>query len=288
MIILRDITERKLLEVERSQSHDLLEQRVNERTAELVMANEKLNAEVDQRRHAELEKEKQRSEMEILYTLTFELAAMPLDADLEGMVTKRMKELTGAFIATVSEYNPVKKQLELRRIETESSALKEANRLMKRRVTELNFPVSDAMYQEMVNAVVGHRNTLSEATFGSIPPAISTILQNIFNLESFIGMAIQYEGELMGTMMIVIATWTAYYHRTGWSLLWRMFYRSFTDVNGLKLKGLKAKIAFVPWQRCCRKQFMNVICQVSSLTSIGRHSKCSVLRKLSQVWMYSI
>jgi PAS domain S-box-containing protein len=204
LIILRDITERKLLEVERSQSHDLLEQHVGERTAELVLANKKLNAEVDQRRRAELEKEKQRSEMEILYTLSFELAAMSLDADLEGTVTKRLKELTGAFIASVSEYNPAKKQLELRRIETESSAIREANRLMKRGVTELNFPVSDDMYREMVKAVVGHRNNLNEATFGSIPPAISTILQRLFNLESFIGMAIQHEGELMGTLMIVL------------------------------------------------------------------------------------
>ncbi len=204
MIILRDITERTLLEAERSQSHDLLGQRVNERTAELVMANEKLNTEVAQRWRAELEKEKQRHEMEILYTLTFELAAMPLDADLESIVTKRIKELTGAFIATVSEYNPLKKQLELRRIETESSAIREANRLMKRSVTDLNFPVSDAVYKEMVKAVVGHRNTLNEATFGSIPPKISTILQKLFNLQSFIGLAIQHEGELLGTLMIVL------------------------------------------------------------------------------------
>jgi PAS domain S-box-containing protein len=204
MIILRDITERKQLELERSQSHGLLEQRVSERTADLVMANEKLNAEVEQRRRAELEKEKQRHEMEILYSMTFELAAMPLDADLESIVTKRLKELTGAFIATVSEYNPAKKQLELRCIETESNAIREANRLMKRRISELNFPVSDTVYKEMVKTVVGHRNSLNEATFGSIPPTVSTILQRVFNLQSFIGMAIQHEGELMGTLMIVL------------------------------------------------------------------------------------
>jgi PAS domain S-box-containing protein len=204
LIILRDITERKRMELERSQSHDLLELHVRERTAELVKANEQLNAEVDQRQRTEQEKEKQRREMEILYTLTFELAGISMDADLESIITKRLKELTGAYIASVSEYNPVKKQLELRRIETESSAIREANRLMKRSVTEMSFPVNDEMYKEMVNGVVGHRNTFNEATFGSIPPTISTILQKLFNLESFIGMAIQHEGELMGTLMIIL------------------------------------------------------------------------------------
>jgi PAS domain S-box-containing protein len=204
MIIIRDINERKLLEDERRHGQDLLESRVNERTAELVKVNLRLNEEVEQRRIAEQEKENQRSEMEILYSLTVELASMPFEADLEGVVTTRLKQLTGAYIASISEYNPEKKQLELRYFKTESNAISEANRLLKRNISGLTFPVSDTMYKEMVNSVIGYKHNLSEVTFGSIPPSIGKILQNLFNLELFIGMAIQHEGVLIGSLMLIM------------------------------------------------------------------------------------
>ena len=159
---------------------------------------------VTERKRVEQEKETQRSEMETLYHLTVELAEMPVAADLEEMVTTRLKQLTGAYIVAVSEYNPAKKQLEQRRIETDSRAIREASRLLGRGVTELAYPVSEAMYTEMVQSKIGYRHTLTEATFGSIPPAASAVLQKLFNLELCIGMAIQHQGDLMGTLMLVL------------------------------------------------------------------------------------
>ncbi len=50
-----DITDRKHAEAERQHANERLEQRVRERTAELVQANEQLSAEVEQRRRAEEE-----------------------------------------------------------------------------------------------------------------------------------------------------------------------------------------------------------------------------------------
>jgi PAS domain S-box-containing protein len=52
-IIVTDITERKQLEENLKESHEELETRVTERTAELSAANEQLRGEVDQRRQAE-------------------------------------------------------------------------------------------------------------------------------------------------------------------------------------------------------------------------------------------
>ena len=204
MLILRDITafveqDEKILRYQAD-----LERRVAERTTDLEAANAQLKAEVEQRRRTEQEKEIQRSEMEILYRLTVELSALPLDGDLENVISKRLKQLTGAFVVSLSEYNLQKKQLELRRLETDSSAIEKANRLMRRNVTELTFPVDDKTYAEMVEVMVGQRGSLTEATFGAVPAAVGKVLQKLFNLEMFIGMIIQDQGELMGTVMLIL------------------------------------------------------------------------------------
>ena len=51
--IVRDITQRKMIELELKRSHDKLEQRVKERTAEILKSNELLKQEINERKKAE-------------------------------------------------------------------------------------------------------------------------------------------------------------------------------------------------------------------------------------------
>jgi PAS domain S-box-containing protein len=53
LVVLRDITKRKQAEVVLQRAHDELEQRVEERTTELVAANEQLKHEIEERKRAE-------------------------------------------------------------------------------------------------------------------------------------------------------------------------------------------------------------------------------------------
>lgn len=68
--VTRDLTERKKSEEELRQARDLLEKRVQERTAELMRANTRLQSEIEERRHAELalraSEERYRSLLELL------------------------------------------------------------------------------------------------------------------------------------------------------------------------------------------------------------------------------
>jgi len=57
IIILHDVSERKRAEETLRKAHDELEHRVEERTVELVMANEQLKGEIDERKRAEEERE---------------------------------------------------------------------------------------------------------------------------------------------------------------------------------------------------------------------------------------
>ena len=207
MLILRDITARKQQEDEQRRDQDALEQRVYERTADLKAANDSLKVEVEQRRQAENEKEKQRSEMEILYKLMVELAALPVEADLQGIITTRLKQLTGAYVVAITEYNPAKKQLEMRGLEIDNSVIRKISSLLGYDIAKLSYPVTDTIYTELINNTVIYRQSLSQATFGVIPPATADIIQKLFNLKAFVGMVAQYQGELMGSFVLVLQGW---------------------------------------------------------------------------------
>lgn len=202
MLIFRDVTEHMLYEQGLRRDQDTLERRVARRTSELNDANEALKAEVEQRRRAELQKETQRSDMETLYKLMVELAALPAETDTKAFISTRLMELTNAYFVAVTEYDPVKKQIELRHLESDNKAIQEVNQLIGKQLTELTFPVSDEMYAQMIEGNVGYRRSLSEVAFGSIPPIAGTMVEKLFNLDLFIGMAIQNQGELMGTFIL--------------------------------------------------------------------------------------
>ena len=68
---------------------------------------------------------------------------------------------------------------------------------------KMNLPVSEEDYQKIISEVVGYCDTLTEATFGAISPAVGHPLQKLFGVEQFIGLAILYKGELEATMLIV-------------------------------------------------------------------------------------
>jgi hypothetical protein len=64
--VARDITERRLAEEALRKAHDELEIRVQQRTSELVKANEKLALEIDAREAIDLQVEQQRSQPPII------------------------------------------------------------------------------------------------------------------------------------------------------------------------------------------------------------------------------
>jgi PAS domain S-box-containing protein len=56
----------------------------------------------------------------------------------------------------------------------------------------------------LVKSSVLYVNNLNEATLGVVPSAASALIARLFNLELFIGMVAQYQGEIMGTFILVM------------------------------------------------------------------------------------
>lgn len=88
LAIVRDISDRKLVEAEVQQVHDELEQKVQERTAELIRANELLRSEIATRQRAE-------EEVRFLQTMTQEIAESANFHSALGVTLRQVCNFTG-------------------------------------------------------------------------------------------------------------------------------------------------------------------------------------------------
>jgi PAS domain S-box-containing protein len=163
LVIVRDITERKQTETEIRQLSDYLKA-VNE--------------------------------------FGLELAGAPNEADLYELITSRLKAVTGAVAVSVSEYDPVARDLRVRQLSVESGLLTQVNQILGQSLLNIRMPVTPEVYQAMLNVNTSTYDNLTDVTFGAIPREASTIIQKLLNVDTFVGLALIREQEVMGTAVI--------------------------------------------------------------------------------------
>ena len=114
-----------------------------------------------------------------------------------------LKNMTGGMTATLSTYNPADKCLHVKHAEVEHTIVNDLFLAMgRRRVTEIGFPISEKMYNEMAKCPIWYYYTVHEATFGVIPNAVGKVLQRIQDIERFLGIAFFFDNELFGASMV--------------------------------------------------------------------------------------
>ena len=139
-----------------------------------------------------------------LNRFSIELSLMPSDENLQALIARRLRDISGAEVAVFSEYDPVCRETMVNQIDMEPGMIDKLVGLLGRQVTKMRAPVTEAMYREMTTDIVGVKKTLHEASFGAISRPVGAAVQALFKVDRFIGVAYMIEGDLFGTSLLAM------------------------------------------------------------------------------------
>ena len=134
-----------------------------------------------------------------LNNYSIKLSNIQKGENLEELICSELKKISGAIASTFSEYDNEAKALIIKHIDLEPGLLKKANKLFGDRITNIRSEVNENTYKMISAEFIGVRESLHELSFGMVPHATGSIIQSLLNIDHFIGMAYNIDGELYGT-----------------------------------------------------------------------------------------
>jgi PAS domain S-box-containing protein len=141
--------------------------------------------------------------------LSVELSASRASDDVGEVVARRLRQATDAVGASFGLYDPVSRTIGPMRLDLSPGVRRSLPRPLYRRLESMRTPVDDALYATMTTEVVGRPRSLSEATGGLLPVALSSLLERAAGVDRFIGLAFTAEGELYGSSLVVLRRGTS-------------------------------------------------------------------------------
>jgi PAS domain S-box-containing protein len=163
-----------------------------------------LSYDITERKHAEEALALHNNALLKLNRFAIELSNLSSDDDLEALIARQIKEITGAEVTIFSEYNFSDRTTTTRHIEMEPGLLKKVVGLLGKQIQDIHSFVSDEMYQEMTTEMIGMRKTIYEASFGAIPRSVGAAIQALLRVDRIIGLAYLIEGKLYGTSLLAM------------------------------------------------------------------------------------
>ncbi len=139
--------------------------------------------------------------LDMINRMAIELSSIPLDQDPYKPIVDMVRDITEARVVSVSKFD--NNTLELVGVSTSGKILKLANSILGGNAIGMKMPVEDEIKNMMLYDTAGYSKDLHEVSFHTIPKPVSSTMQNLLGLRIFIGIALKYGDELLGTLMIV-------------------------------------------------------------------------------------
>lgn len=206
-----------------------------------------IGRDASERKRSELAIEEKNKVLATLNEISLELASMPPASDINDYIANKLMSITRAVYVGINHYNKDTRQLEFAKANTSGKILQAVNRILGNNVRSIKYDVSEAMYKEITREVIGYRSTLHEASFGSISKKAGAVIQRLFNVDHFIGMALVVENELIGTAIMAMARGTP---AVSGELL-----RSFSHLASVSLRRQQAECQLVASEEKFKKLF---------------------------------
>jgi PAS domain S-box-containing protein len=225
---------------------------------------------ITDRKHAEDALEERSRWLLAMSDLAVDLAALPSEADLGRFLGARLRELTGAVAVAFSEYDPEQRVLSTRGIEFQPGAVRTLTAPLVSRLRQTRSPVDENAYQEIVASSNAIRATLTEASFGAIPPAVDLTVRKLLGVDRYVGIAYVIEGALYGTSVIAL--------KTGAPAPPREELETFANLAAVSLRRRRAEL-----ELALRTEQVDTLFELSG-DILGIGDKAGILLRVNPAW----
>jgi PAS domain S-box-containing protein len=143
-----------------------------------------------------------------IHEVSVEMASLPSSADLFGYLARTLQRLTGAMAVTLGEFRPQDGTIVLRRLESDSTSLALANRILGIDARNIVSAVDATTLAHILSTRIEVHDSLTSVSFGAVPPTVARILQGLLHVDRFVAVAYVYEGILYGTSVLAFRAGT--------------------------------------------------------------------------------
>jgi PAS domain S-box-containing protein len=168
----------------------------------------KAAAEIE-RKQTEEEMRQKNQRLTTINELEREFAEMPTGKRVEELAAKKLSALSGAVVTVFSAYDPADQVQRVAAIEFAPGILEslpggweKLTRWLGGRPEDFQIPLKREMYLDIKRSIVGIKKTVTEISYGHIPPLIGASIQKLSGIDRFVHIAHIIDGELYGTSVI--------------------------------------------------------------------------------------
>jgi len=154
---------------------------------------------ITRRKQAEKDAKHEARNIAVIGEMAIKLAAAPPHADIFQLITEELRAVTGAYASGLSVYDPETRELVTQHVSVNRPALRTIHRLLGGHLIGMRMPVSPQLQRRMLDEVVATAADLSEATFDVVPKRVARVIQKTLALGDFVGIALKYGEELVGS-----------------------------------------------------------------------------------------
>ncbi len=168
------------------------------RPAILSIAND-----LTEKRALQVEAMRRTRDLSLFHLFVVGLATVAED-ELHRHIAHSLKELTGAYFVTISDFDPLTRCLAHRHLEIDPGMAGRFIQFLGSRVEDIPTPLSDEVYQLVTRKGWSLETSLYDAAFGSLPLPVAAGLQKWLHLDRFIGISFLSGDRLYGTSLLAL------------------------------------------------------------------------------------
>jgi signal transduction histidine kinase len=145
-----------------------------------------------------------RTDLSAVNELAIELAALPPGESVQGCISERLRDLSGAVVVAFNDFDPVSTTLMTSYLAAPKGILDAVTGSVGKRMIGQVYPVGDWQRQQMLEHTIAFPGDLHDITFGRIPAPVAGAAQRLLGIDRFLSLSYAVRDELYGLSMLAL------------------------------------------------------------------------------------